>query len=189
MLISAQLDSVIMLLVLARLQKQFAATALVFNDLKAGTHRPNCWTSEAFGETRTRLGTNIFDVFSCAGSFQSRWTSSAPIHHVTSEEEGCRPSEPLDSLIGGVLENQRGVWEGQNTVRALFFYALCSFPVPVFTRLLHLAQAQNVHATVELTALRSVVFSATSLPNGSDKRQQSGRIKAVGLSLGGVWGP
>ena len=48
------------------------------------------------------MGTNIFGVFSCAGSFQSRWTSSAPIHHVTSEEEGCRPSEPLDSLIGGV---------------------------------------------------------------------------------------
>ena len=39
-------------------------------------------------------------------------------------------------------------------------------------------------ATVELTALRSVVFSATFLPNGSDKRQQSGRMKAVGLSLG-----
>ena len=31
-------------------------------------------------------------------------------------------------------------------------------------------------------------FNATFLPNGSDKRQQSGRIKAVavGLSLGGV---
>ena len=32
------------------------------------------------------------------------------------------------------------------------------------------------------------VFNATSLPNGSDERQQSGQIKlAVGLSLGGVW--
>ena len=27
-------------------------------------------------------------------------------------------SEPLDSLIGGVLANKRGVWEGRNTVRA-----------------------------------------------------------------------
>ena len=46
--------------------------------------------------------------------------------HEKSEEVGCRPSEPLDTLIGGVLVNQRSVWEGQNTVCALFFYALCS---------------------------------------------------------------
>ena len=37
------------------------------------------------------------------------WTLSASIHHVKSEEVGCRPSEPLDSLIGGVLVNQRSV--------------------------------------------------------------------------------
>ena len=36
----------------------------------AGTHRPNRWTSEVFGETR--LGTNLFSVFSCIGSFWSR---------------------------------------------------------------------------------------------------------------------
>ena len=29
-------------------------------------------------------------------------------------------------LIGGVLANQHGVWEGQNTVSTLFFYALRS---------------------------------------------------------------
>ena len=29
-------------------------------------------------------------------------------------------------LIGSVLANQRSVWEGQNTVCALFFFALCS---------------------------------------------------------------
>ena len=29
-------------------------------------------------------------------------------------------------LIGGVLTNQRGVWGGQNTVCALFFYVLRS---------------------------------------------------------------
>ena len=40
--------------------------------LKAGTHRPNCWTSEAFGETRTRSGTFLFGVFSCGRSFRSR---------------------------------------------------------------------------------------------------------------------
>ena len=48
------------------------------------------------------------------------------------------------------------------------------------THLLHLAQAQNIHTTVELAARRSGVFNATFLPNGSDKRQQSGRIKAAG---------
>ena len=36
------------------------------------------------------------------------------------------------------------------------------------------------HATVEPAACQSGVFTATFLPNGSDKRQQSGRIKAVG---------
>ena len=41
---------------------------------------------------------------------------------------------------------------------------------------MHLAQEQNVHATAES-------------PNGSDERQQSGEMKAVGcLSLGGVCG-
>ena len=29
-------------------------------------------------------------------------------------------------LIGGVLSNQRSVWEGWNNVCTLFFYALCS---------------------------------------------------------------
>ena len=43
------------------------------------------------------------------------------------------------------------------------------------TGLLHLAQAQNVHATVELAEHRSSVFNATFVPDGSDERQQSGR--------------
>ena len=51
---------------------------------------------------------------------------SVPIQHTKSEEVGCQPSEPLDSLIGSVLANQRGVWEGRTTVCTLFFYALCS---------------------------------------------------------------
>ena len=68
--------------------------------LKPGTHWPNRWTSEAFGETLTRSGTNLFGVFSCVGSFQGHMdVDVAPIQHAKSEEVGCRPSEPLDSLI------------------------------------------------------------------------------------------
>ena len=48
--------------------------------------------------------------------------TSAPTKRAKSEDEGRRTSEPLDSLIGGVLVNQRGVWEGLNTVCALVFY-------------------------------------------------------------------
>ena len=51
---------------------------------------------------------------------------SALTQHAKSEEEGCRTSEPLDSLIGGVPVNQRGVWEVRNTVCTLVFYVLCS---------------------------------------------------------------
>ena len=51
-------------------------------------------------------------------------TLSEPTEHVKSEEVGCRTSEPLDTLIGGVLANQRGLWEGQNTVCTLFFSVL-----------------------------------------------------------------
>ena len=59
-------------------------------------------------------------------AFGAAWTLSAPIQHAKSEEVGCWPSEPLDSLIDGVLANQHGVWEGRNTVCALLFYALRS---------------------------------------------------------------
>ena len=48
-------------------------------------------------------------------------------------------------LIGGVLVNQRGVWEGRNPVWALFFSALCSV---ISHSLLHLALVQNAHTTV-----------------------------------------
>ena len=101
-------------------------------DLKAGTHRPNRWTSEALGEALTRSGTNMFGVFSCVGSSQSR----ADV--VGSNWEGG-PSEVwaigfsdwlcaswVVVLIGGVLANQHSVWEGRNTVCASFFYALRS---------------------------------------------------------------
>ena len=62
--------------------------------------------------------------------FGAARTLSALTEHA-SEEEGHRTSEPLGSLIGSVLANQRGVWEGQNTVCALVFYALHSI-IPHF---------------------------------------------------------
>ena len=68
----------------------------------------------------------MFGVFSRLEAFEVARTLSAPTHHAKSEEVGCRLSEPKDSLIGGVLANQRSVWEGQNTVYALVFYALRS---------------------------------------------------------------
>ena len=46
---------------------------------KAGTHRPNYWMSEVFGETRTRSGTNMFGVFSCVGSFRSHSDSTCEV--------------------------------------------------------------------------------------------------------------
>ena len=55
------------------------------------------------------------------------------------------------------------------------------------TRLLHLVQERNVHATVELAARRSGVFNMTFLQNGSDKRQQSALIKAVGSWFESRW--
>ena len=57
-------------------------------------------------------------------AFGATRTFSAPIQHAKSEKVGCQLSEPLDTLIGGVLANQHGAWEGQNTVCALVFYAL-----------------------------------------------------------------
>ena len=64
-------------------------------------------------------------------AFGAAQTLSDPIQHAKSEEVGCRPPEPLDSLIDGVLANQRGVWEGRNTVCALVFYTLRSV-IPCF---------------------------------------------------------
>ena len=69
--------------------------------IKAETHRPNRWMSEAFGEIRTRSGTNMFGVFSCVRSGAAR-TLSALIEHAKSEMEGSRVSKPLDSLTGCV---------------------------------------------------------------------------------------
>ena len=59
----------------------------------------------------------------CSAAFQATQTLSAPIQHAKSEEVGCRPSEPLDSLIGGVLANSRSVWV-EYCVRFVLIYTL-----------------------------------------------------------------
>ena len=58
----------------------------------------------------------ICSVCSAASeAFGAVRTLSDPIQHAKSEEVGCWPLEPLNSLIGGVIANQCGVWEGRNT--------------------------------------------------------------------------
>ena len=95
-------------------------------------------------------------------AFGAARTLSAPIQHAKSEEVGCRTSEPLDSLIGGVLANQRGVWEGRNAVCALFFFthSVLSFLVFMFwstgTRLAVIMSAQDKLICVRLVKPRGM---------------------------------
>ena len=49
------------------------------------------------------------------------------------------------------------------------------------------SQAQNAHATVYLAVVEALCFSATFLQNGSDERQRSGRMKAVGCWFESGW--
>ena len=105
--------------------------------LKARTHWPNHWTSEVFGEARTRSGIYLFGVFSCVGSFRScadvgsDWTcivwggGLSDVWAIGFSDWLCASCTTI--LIGGALANQRGVWEGWNTVCAEFYYALRSF--------------------------------------------------------------
>ena len=79
-------------------------------------------------------------------AFEAVWTLSALTEHAKSEEEGLwKPPEPLGSLIGGVLANQRDVWEGRNTVCALVFYALHSV-IPRFHALQSWHETSYVHS-------------------------------------------
>ena len=71
--------------------------------LKPETHLPNCWPSEAFGETQTNSGTNLFGVLALLETFGTTRMLSAPIQLAKSEKVGCWPSEPLDTLIDCVL--------------------------------------------------------------------------------------
>ena len=104
------------------------------------THQPNCWTSKVFVETRTRSGTNLFGVFSCVGG----WSRV----NVVCSDSTCKVwggwlsavwatglsdwlcASCMIILIGSVLVNKCGVWEGWNTVCSLFsMHSVPSFPV------------------------------------------------------------
>ena len=65
--------------------------------IKAGTHRPNHWMSEA-------------NIVRCVQLCQK----------LSEPRRRCRLRLNMDSLIGGVLANQRSVWEGRNIVCAEF---------------------------------------------------------------------
>ena len=94
--------------------------------LKAGTHRPNRWTSEAFGETRMRSETNMFGVFSCVWSFRSRL--DAVCSDSACEVWGGGPSDVWAIEFSDwrcANESARCV-EGQNTVCVLVFHRLRS---------------------------------------------------------------
>ena len=73
------------------------------------THRANSWLSEAFLETQTSSGTNLFGVFSCVGSFGDRVDSICSNSTCKVCWRGRILCAPLNSMVC-----------------ALFFYALCS---------------------------------------------------------------
>ena len=77
---------------------------------------------ERLGRSREQISS----VCSAASEAFGAIRTLSPTERATSEEEGRRTSEPSGSLIGGVLANQRDVWEGRNTVCALVFYAFRS---------------------------------------------------------------
>ena len=109
-----------------------------------------------------------FGVFSCVGSFWTVWTASAPIQYAKSENVGCWP---LDALTGCVL----AVWP--------FWLAVCWRISAVCRRggILCVPLNSMMRALFFMHSVPSfLVFNATFLPNGSDERQQSGWIKAVG---------
>ena len=143
---------------------------------KAGTHWPSRWTSEAFGETWGIDCTLCLEVGNkSVRCVQLRWKLSDVVcSNSTCEVWGGWLSAVwaigfsdwlcascMTILISGVLANQCGVWEGQNTEYCVCFVFLCT-PFRHFqfscsaTRLLHLTQVHNVHATVELAARQSV---------------------------------
>ena len=111
------------------------------SDTTAGTHWPNRWMSEAFGETLTRSGTHMFVVFSCVGSFWSRVDA-------VSSDSACKVwggglsgvwamgffdwlcASWMAVLIGSMLANQHAVWEGRIPCALCFsMHSVLSFPV------------------------------------------------------------
>ena len=117
------------LLALVSLSPFFLNTqsVLIGQLIHAWVSTANRWPSEAFGDTRTSLGKNLFGVFSCEHTEQTcevwdGWLSA--VGAIGFSDWLC--ASCMTILIGSVLANQRGVWEGRNIVCALFFYALCS---------------------------------------------------------------
>ena len=105
---------------------------------------------------RRRVQRNLLGVFSWGGNIWNLadvvWSDS------TSKVRECQRSEdrrPLDTLIGCVLANQRGLWPG----RKWRCSALCSV-ISCF----HVSDYEH----------------ETFLPNRLDERQRSGQIKAAG---------
>ena len=124
--------------------------------------RPKCGALAAMDYGQKHTGPIVWSIWG-----NSDWKPLGPggqrllWFNLQSVRFGCWPPEPLDSLIGCVLANQRSVWEGRNSACAAELYGLSfsmhsvpSFPVFMFwitgTRLASpdLVQAQNVHATV-----------------------------------------
>ena len=115
-------------------------------------------------------------------AFGAARTLSAPIQHAKSEEVGYRPSGPWDNdwcvscmtiLTGDMLATQCVGGGGILEYCAGFVFLRTPFRHFLFscraTCLLHLAQAQNVHAAVELAARQNGAFNATFLPKDQTK--------------------
>ena len=163
----------------------------------------------------------MFGVLSCVGSFRGRmdvvgsewacevWRGGlSDIWAIGFSDWVC--ASWMAVLIGGVLANQRSVWEGRNIVCALFFYALrsgiscfqffmfCSTGTRVVVMCIRMLSMQLFFSRLQLTTqappaycisrkrrtytllwgrqhIEAVRFNVTFLPNGSDKRQLSGR--------------
>ena len=158
----------------------------------------------------------LVQVFSCVGSF---WNSGDSV----CSDSTCKVWEGwllavgaigysewlcascMTILIGGVLANQRGVWEGWNTACALFsVHSVPSFPILMFwstgMRLAPPAVKEaycisRKHRTYALLWSWQHVEAVCSVQLFCRTGQTRGngmvvwRQLAIGLSLGGVWGP
>ena len=150
--------------------------------VKEGTHWPNCWMSEAFGETWMRLGTNIFGVFSCVGSFGSH-------ADVVCSDLTCKVWEGWLSAVSGIgfsdwrcaSKSARCVGGAEYCVRFVFlctlfhhFLFLCSA-----TYLQHLTQG-----VYTLLWSRQHVDYATQSDNGNYPSIHAGeKIGLLGRSM------
>ena len=143
--------------------------------LKCGTLRPNRWPSETLADS-DQFREQICSV--CWKLLEPRRRCLVRINAQSLRELAVCGFEPSEPLIGCELlaHNQRisAVCERGGLV------ARDQHPPRCSGGLLHLWQAQNAHATVQLAVVFAVCFNATLLPEGSDERQRSGGMKAVG---------